>query len=122
MAKTGRRTTTRINGSTPAFVLGILVFLVGVGLLAFVFKLAYETFVVPPADVLGVKQNQAFKLETAGQNFAKEIVKVLMLLVMGVIGSLIANRGVTLITGSRNPHAVARDTHPAPRESKSTSG
>jgi hypothetical protein len=112
MAQGSRHTTRYIAGSTPAFVLGILVFLCGVALLAFVFKLAYDTFAVPPSDVLGVRANQKFSFETAGQNLAKEIVKVLMLLVMAVIGSLIANRGVTLIVGSRSPVPKQRDANP----------
>lgn len=92
---------TRIRGSISGSVLGLLVFLAGVALLAFTFKLAYEMFIVPPSDALGIQKNQPLDLGLAGQSFVGVLIKILMLVVMGFVGSMIANRGVSLFAGSR---------------------
>jgi nitric oxide reductase large subunit len=89
------------RGSISTSILGVIVFLVGVALLAFTFKLAYDMFMVPPQDALGIKPKQPIDLGMAGQSFVGLIVKVLMLVVMGLMGSLIANRGVSMFAGSR---------------------
>jgi hypothetical protein len=108
----------RNRGSVSTSVLGVIVFLAGVGLLAFTFKLAYDMFMVPPQDALGIKPKQPIDLGMAGQSFVGLIVKVLMLIVMGLMGSLIANRGVTLFSGSRTPAGPApTKRQPAPPES-----
>ncbi len=82
-------------------VLGLLVFLGGLGLLLITFKLAYEMFSVAPEDALGLKAGQPIVLEAAGSTFAGLIVRVLVLIAMGILGSFIANRGITLYTESR---------------------
>jgi hypothetical protein len=92
------------RGSVSGAVLGILVFLVGVALLLFTFKLAYEMFMVAPQDALGIKPKQPLDLGQAGQSFVGLLVKVLLLAVMGLMGSLIANRGVSMFSGSRLGH------------------
>ncbi|HJP84042.1 MAG TPA: hypothetical protein VJ835_11115 [Fimbriimonadaceae bacterium] len=95
---------TKKAGSISGSLLGILVFLGGVCLLLFTFKLAYDLFMVPPQDALGIKPKQPIDLGLAGQSFIGVLIKILMLVVMGLMGSLIANRGVALFTGSRVPH------------------
>ncbi|MBN9502562.1 MAG: hypothetical protein J0H02_12365 [Armatimonadetes bacterium] len=89
------------RGSISGTVLGLLVFLAGVALIAFTFKMAYEMFMVPPSQALGIKPKQPLDLGQAGQSFVGLLLKVLLLVVMGLMGSLIANRGVGLFTGSR---------------------
>lgn len=89
------------RGSIAGSLLGILVFLGGVALLAFTFKLAYDMFMVPPQNALGVKPKEPIDLGMAGQSFVGLILKVLLLVVMGLMGSLIANRGISLFAGSR---------------------
>lgn len=91
----------KARGSISGSLLGLIVFLAGVALLAFTFNLAYQMFMVPPSDALGVKKDQPLDLGLAGQSFVGVLIKVLMLVVMGFVGSMIANRGVTLFTGSR---------------------
>lgn len=103
MRQSRRKTPNRIRGSISAALLGVLVFLVGVAMLAFTFKLAYDMFMVPPPDILGIKPKQPIDLGMAGQSFVGVLIKVLMLVVMGFVGSLIANRGVSLLAGSRTP-------------------
>lgn len=91
----------RVRGSISGSLLGLIVFLAGVALLAFTFKLAYEMFMVPPPNALGIQKDQPLDLGQAGQSFVGVLIKVLMLVVMGLVSSMIANRGVTLFTGSR---------------------
>ncbi len=88
------------RGSISGSLLGLIVFLVGVGLLAFTFKLAYEMFSAPPQNALGIQKDQPLDLGQAGQSFVGVLIKILMLVVMGLVGSMIANRGVTLFSGS----------------------
>ncbi len=92
---------TKSRGSISGSLLGLLVFLGGVALLAFTFKLAYQMFIVPPQDALGIKEGKPLDLGQAGQSFVGVLIKILMLVIMGLVGSLISNRGVTLFTGSR---------------------
>lgn len=81
--------------------LGVVTFLGGVALLVLTFKLAYDLFQTPPADVLAVGKDNTVDLGRSGSNFASVIIRVLLLIVMGLMGSLVANRGVTLFTESR---------------------
>lgn len=103
----------KARGSISGSLLGLIVFLAGVALLAFTFNLAYGMFMVPPQDALGVQKDQPLDLGRAGQSFVGVLIKVLMLVVMGLVGSMIANRGVTLFTGSRvdpkKPSEVSTD-------------
>jgi len=89
------------RGSISGSLLGLLVFLGGVALLLFTFKLAYDMFLVPPDQALGVKPKQPIDLGQAGQSFAGLVLRVLLLAIMGLMGSLVANRGVSLFAGSR---------------------
>lgn len=116
----------KIGGSVSGSLLGLFVFLVGVGLLAFTFKLAFEMFSAPPQNALGIQKNQPLDLGQAGQSFIGVLIKILMLVVMGLVGSMIANRGVTLFSGSRaapeRKKAVDReDPAPGHGATKSTS-
>jgi hypothetical protein len=97
------------RGSVGGSLLGIIVFLGGVALLLFTFKLAYDMFSVAPQDVLGIKPKQPLDLGVAGSSFVGVLVRVLLLAVMGLMGSLIANRGVTLFTGSGARHPVKKE-------------
>lgn len=82
--------------------IGVITFLVGVGLLLLTFKLAYDMFTVPPSQIItSVGKDQTVDLGKSGDNLANVIVRVLLLIVMGLMGSLIANRGISLFTGSR---------------------
>lgn len=108
------------NGSISASVLGIVIFLVGVALLAFTFKLAYDMFVVPPDRALGVLPNQPLDLGMAGQSLVSVLIKVLMLAVMGLMGSLIANRGVSLFAGSSHRRHTREPTHDSPDNTQAT--
>ena len=81
---------------------GLLVFLAGVGLLGLTFKIAFESFATPPQQALGISANKPIDLGVAGSNFAVQLLRVFLLLVMAVVGSIIANRGVHLYTSGRH--------------------
>jgi hypothetical protein len=82
--------------------LGVVTFLVGVTLLLVTFKLAYDMFSIPPGHVITVAQNsQNVDLGKSGDNLVIIAIRVVLLIVMGLMGSLIANRGVSLFTSSR---------------------
>src|SRR5512139_2642526 len=100
------------RGSIPAGVLGIVVFLAGVGLLAFTFNLAYTMFSAPVEQAVGADGKATLDLARAGNNLIGVLTRILMLIVMGLLGSLIANRGISLFAGSRTP--------PKPPASKET--
>lgn len=89
---------------------GVITFLVGVGLLLMTFKLAYDLFTLPPSTILepSSKAPDAIDLGKSGNNLATLVIRVLLLIVMGLMGSLIANRGVSMFTHSRTQrHARA---------------
>ncbi|HWA84480.1 MAG TPA: hypothetical protein VG820_13645 [Fimbriimonadaceae bacterium] len=82
--------------------IGVITFLLGVGLLLLTFKLAYDMFTVPPSHIISsTAKDQTVDLRTSGDNLVNVVVRVLLLVVMGLMGSLIANRGISLFTGSR---------------------
>jgi len=82
-------------------VLGVLVFLGGIFLLLLTFRLAYDMFTVPPADALGLHGSKEMNVSVVGNSLTNIVVKILLLLIMGVVSSLIANRGILLYTHSR---------------------
>lgn len=81
--------------------MGILIFLVGVGLLLLTFKLAFDMFSVPPQQAIGVDRKTPVDLARTGESFMGVVARVLLLLVMSVVGSVIANRGIRLYAESR---------------------
>ncbi len=99
---TKRRRISRITrGSITGSALGLFIFLVGVALLLFTFKQAFDMFSMPPQNALGIKPKEPLDIGQAGQSFVGLLIKVLLLALMGLMGSLIANRGVAMFAGSR---------------------
>jgi hypothetical protein len=82
---------------------GLAVFLAGVGLLALTFKLAYEEFSVPHSQNLGLVKGQAFDGVATGGKALDILVRLGVLLVMAILGSLVANKGIGLYSGSLHP-------------------
>lgn len=83
--------------------IGLVVFFAGIGLLAVTFELAYSLFSVPPAVALADQKAKAVDLYRAGESLAAIATKVLLLLVMCMVGSVIANRGIRLYVSCRVP-------------------
>lgn len=94
--------------------LGIITFLGGVALLLVTFKLAYDMFEVPPSDALSIGKSKVIEWGSVGNSLTVIIVRLVLLLIMGVVGSLIANRGILLFTHSRGMHLPKPKEEPTP--------
>jgi hypothetical protein len=81
-------------------IIGMLTFLGGVALLLLTFRLAYDLFTVPPSDALGLRGAKEVDAGRAGNSITSLLVRIALLFVMGFVGSLVANRGVTLYAKS----------------------
>lgn len=82
--------------------IGLATFVAGIGLLAVTFQFAYSMFTVSPEATLGNTSGKVNLAET-GQLFAGMVARILLLLVMSVVGSVIANRGIRLYVSCRTP-------------------
>lgn len=84
----------------PGRIIGMLVFLLGVGLLLVVFWTAYRLFNTPPADALGLTFTGNPKsdppLAKVGTQVAWLVLRIAYLIIMSVAGSLISNKGINL--------------------------
>lgn len=98
----------RLRRDLTGSLLGILVFLGGIALLLFTFRTAYEMFRVPPATALQLQPGKPVDLGLAGSNLVGSILKVILLVIMALVGSLIANKGIQLYTDSRGHIAEVR--------------
>lgn len=90
------------SGAAGGF-FGILVFLGGVAILIFTFRLANDLFSQDPNQLLGLTKARDIDLNNAGAILGSVVIKVLLLLVMAVVGGMIANRGIRLYADSRAP-------------------
>ena len=80
---------------------GICVFLGGIGLLLFVFRLALDMFSIPERTALGIEHGKKLDLATAGTSLTSIIIRIMLLMLMALVGSWVANRGISLYTHSR---------------------
>lgn len=87
-----------------ARILGILVFLGGVGLLAFAFVTAYDWFTDPSAGLQVVPGPGSSEPATTsiGTSALRLFIRLALLLIMTIIGSLIASRGVQIYFAASN--------------------
>ncbi len=102
--------------------MGLAVFLGGVALLALTFKLAYDQFSVPHADALGLKKGQAIDAGATGGSLLEIVIKLGCLLVMAVVGSMLANKGIGLYSGSLHPVDRAHEPIQAREEAETAQG
>lgn len=89
-----------IRGDLTGRILGILVFLLGVGLLCTVFCMAYKLFNTPPSAALGLVFTKDPKKDPSvaaiGTQFGGLLYRVALLFIMSIAGSLVAQFGVKL--------------------------
>ncbi len=83
---------------------GLLVFFGGVGLLLITFQAAYRLFTTPPESALGIEHGKALDVAAAGDSAARLILRIVLLLIMAFVGSMVANRGISLYADSRKHH------------------
>ncbi len=76
--------------------LGALAFLLGLGLIVFTFQQAWILFQTPPAQSLGVKPGMELNVNDTVARLTAIFFKLLMLLVMGWAGSLVAKWGLRM--------------------------
>jgi hypothetical protein len=96
----------RTHRDAVGSLIGILVFLGGVGLLALTFKLAYGLYTVPAEQALKLDQQKAIDVAATGNSLAGIILKTLLLLVMGLVSSVIASKGIQLYSHSVVKHVT----------------
>lgn len=95
------KATPKRKSGTAGAVFGLITFLGGIVLLLLTFKLAFEMFAMPPSKSLGIEANQPVDLAKAGNSLAEVFLRFVALLIMSVVGSVIANRGIKLYSDSR---------------------
>lgn len=81
---------------------GLLVFCGGVALLLITFRAAYELFTVPPESALGIEHGKTLDVAKAGDSAALLILRIILLFVMAFVGSMVANRGISLYADARH--------------------
>jgi len=83
-------------------VAGIVAFALGIVVLIFVFAIAYSMFTSPAEELLSPKggQNSSLTAVGLGNILVMLLVRILLLLVMTLAGSLIASRGIQLYLGA----------------------
>lgn len=79
-------------------ILGIMVFLVGIAILAFVFAIAYGFFTSPSAGIDIPSKPTAVGAPTTqlGASALRMFARILSLTVMCIVGSLVASKGIHL--------------------------
>ncbi len=85
--------------------LGLIVFLVGIGMLVFTFFHASLLFATPPERLV---KKEDVDVAQIGMNFADVVLRIGYLLVMSAIGSMISSRGVRMYQAARH----TQDNHP----------
>lgn len=97
--------------------LGIMVFLGGIVLLGVVFLNAYSWFTTPNAGLsVPTGTSSAGTTSQLGQSAIRMLVKIGLLIVMTIVGSLLAGRGIQLYLASlqhHRPPAMAPKDDPA---------
>jgi len=84
----------------PASLLGALVFLAGIALLALVFRMAYDLYFQPASQLVDVG-TKTLDLQGLIRSTAASLIRIMLLCVMAVAGSLLAGRGVQMYFASR---------------------
>jgi hypothetical protein len=97
------------RSDTLARALGILVFLVGIGVLVFVFVLTYRMFNSPNYGLVptpGAGKGQS-ATQTLGSSALVMLLRIALLFIMALVGSLVAGRGIQLYFAGE-PESVDR--------------
>ncbi len=82
-------------------IIGIVVFLGGIALLVFVFAMSYRFFSSESSGIQIGSPNPAVPATVVlGMSVAKLLVRIGLLLVMAIIGSLLASRGIQMYFAS----------------------
>ncbi|MEQ1820980.1 MAG: hypothetical protein ABL949_00545 [Fimbriimonadaceae bacterium] len=96
------------SSSAAGSFFGIVVFIVGIGLIALTFKMALEMFNVDPKTAFELGKDKAIELGRVVPTLLGIVVRVLLLCVMAMIGGMVANRGIRLYVDSRAKSAAPK--------------
>lgn len=80
--------------------LGVLTFLLGVGLLVFTFVNAARLYFGP--QTVRIESGTETDIASIGATFSEAFLQIGILVVMSVVGSLIASKGIRLYSASRS--------------------
>jgi hypothetical protein len=115
------------RGDLMGRTIGMLVFLLGVGLLIWVFAISYGLFTANPATALGMHITGDPKKDPGvtliGTNFGWLLFRIAFLFIMSLSGSFIAQKGINLYfsaVAGHPVHATLRHTAPTPAPSASS--
>ena len=73
--------------------------------------MAFDMFSQDPSKSMNLTPGKPLDVSSVGASLTGIVIKVLLLLVMGLIGSLVANRGITLYARSAD-HRKVQDKSP----------
>jgi hypothetical protein len=79
-------------------VLGAITFLLGIGLLVFTFFQAAEMFSIPASTAVGAANKDITEI---GASFGNVILRIGLLLVMCIVGSIVSGKGVRMYLAAR---------------------
>ena len=86
---------------------GLITFLAGLAILGWTLQMAFDLYRLSPADALGVVKGKPIDPATTGGAFGTTLIRVGLLVVMALVGSLVANKGAVLYSASRGLPAKA---------------
>lgn len=92
---------TKLVRDWPASLLGGIVFIVGIALLALVFSMAYSLYFKPASELVEVGE-KTLDLQGLIRSSAATLIRIILLFVMSVAGSLLAGRGAQMYLASRS--------------------
>lgn len=91
--------------------IGAVVFAIGIGILVFVFALAYGFFTSQDTTLQAVPHGaQTSAVGHLGASALSLLTRIALLLVMAVVGSLVAGRGMQLYFGASSERPDKRQT------------
>lgn len=101
------------HSGTAGGIVGLLIFLAGVALLVWTFKLAADMFMVDPTTLFKTPEKTPLDVGRLQDILVGVIFRIILLLVMAIVGGMVANRGIRLYSDSRGSHPLPKSKEPA---------
>ena len=79
-------------------VLGAIIFLLGIGLLIWTFIQAADMFAIPSSVALGSQNRDITQI---GMSFGNVLLRIGLLLVMSIVGSIVSGKGIRMYLAAR---------------------
>jgi hypothetical protein len=81
-------------------IVGLGVFLLGIGLLVIVFQVARELFSRTPSQAVFVTPGKPLDMAKATNSVTTLVIQIITMLIMAIFGSVVANKGISLYSKS----------------------